>query len=153
MRVELTKDFTFESAHRLPMVPSDHKCFRMHGHSYRIEVSVAGEVDPKLGWLVDFGEIAARVEPVLKAELDHRVLNDVPGLENPTSEILAAWLWKRLSPLVPQLAAITHPAESCGVESLTCPRPPDLHPVAADCSTDKDDHPGAARLRPTEARA
>jgi len=107
VRVELIRDFTFESAHRLPMVPSDHKCFRMHGHSYRIEVSVAGDVDPKLGWLVDFGEIAARVEPVLKAELDHRVLNDVPGLENPTSEILAAWLWKRLSPLVPHLAAIT----------------------------------------------
>ena len=107
MHVELTRDFTFESAHRLPMVPNDHKCFRMHGHSYRIEVRVAGEVDPKLGWLVDFGEIAARVEPVLKAELDHRVLNDVPGLENPTSEILAAWLWKRLMPLVPHLAAIT----------------------------------------------
>ena len=107
MRVELIQDFHFEAAHRLPMVPSDHKCFRMHGHSYRIEVLIAGEVDARLGWLVDFGEIAARVEPVLKAELDHRVLNEVPGLENPTSEILSAWLWKRLSPVVPQLTAIT----------------------------------------------
>ncbi len=107
MRVELVKEFRFESAHRLPLVPADHKCFRMHGHSYRIEVCVAGEVDPKLGWLVDFGEIAARVEPVLKQELDHRVLNDVGGLENPTSEILAQWLWNRLGPLVPHLAAIT----------------------------------------------
>ena len=107
MRVELVKEFQFESAHRLPMVPTDHKCFRMHGHSYRIEVCVAGEVDAQLGWLVDFGDIAARVEPVLKRELDHRVLNEVQGLENPTSEILAHWLWQRLAPLVPQLAAIT----------------------------------------------
>ena len=107
MRVELTKDFRFESAPRLPFVPADHKCYRMHGHSYVIEVGVAGEVDPQMGWLVDFGEIAARVEPVLKFELDHRVLNDVPGLENPTSEILARWLWDRLRPLVPHLVAIT----------------------------------------------
>src|SRR5262249_47231022 len=107
VRVELVRDFTFEAAHRLPLVPPEHKCHRMHGHSYRIEVVVAGEVDPTLGWLVDFGEIAARVEPVLKQELDHRVLNDVPGLDNPTSEILAAWLWKRFGPLVPQLTAIT----------------------------------------------
>ena len=107
MRVELVKEFRFESAHRLPMVPPEHKCFRMHGHSYRIEVCLAGDIDPKLGWLVDFGEIAARVEPVLKQELDHRVLNDVPGLENPTSEVLAGWLWKRIAALVPQLAAIT----------------------------------------------
>jgi len=107
VRVELVKEFRFEAAHRLPNVPADHKCFRMHGHSYRIEVCVIGQVDPKLGWLVDFGEIAARVEPVLKQELDHRVLNDVPGLENPTSEILAHWLWQRLGTLVPYLAAIT----------------------------------------------
>lgn len=107
MRVELVKEFRFEAAHRLPFVPEDHKCFRMHGHSYGIEVCVAGDVDPKLGWLVDFGEIAARVEPVLKQELDHRVLNDVAGLENPTAENLAYWLWQRLTPLVPYLVAIT----------------------------------------------
>ena len=107
MRVELVHEFSFEAAHRLPMLPPDHKCHRMHGHSYRIEVCIAGEVDPKLGWLVDFGEIAARVEPILQRELDHRVLNDVTGLENPTSEVLAHWLWKRLAPLVPQLVAIT----------------------------------------------
>jgi 6-pyruvoyltetrahydropterin/6-carboxytetrahydropterin synthase len=107
MRVELTRDFRFESAHRLPHVPADHKCFRMHGHSFRIEVLVAGEVDPRLGWLVDFGEIARLVEPIIREELDHRVLNDVPGLENPTSEVLAHWLWNRIRPLVPQLSAIT----------------------------------------------
>jgi len=107
LRVELVKEFRFEAAHRLPRVPPEHKCHRMHGHSFRIEVAVAGEVDPALGWLVDFGEIAARVEPLLSKELDHRTLNDVPGLENPTSEVLAHWLWQRLLPLVPELAAIT----------------------------------------------
>jgi len=107
VRVELVKEFHFEAAHRLPELPPEHKCFRMHGHSYRIEVQVAGDVDAKLGWLVDFGEIAARVEPVLQQELDHRVLNDVPGLANPTSELLAHWLWQRLGALVPGLAAIT----------------------------------------------
>jgi 6-pyruvoyltetrahydropterin/6-carboxytetrahydropterin synthase len=107
VRVELSKTFRFESAHRLPMVPADHKCARVHGHGYAIDVVAAGEVDPAMGWLVDFGEIAARVEPVIRQELDHRLLNDVPGLENPTAEILAAWLWNRLKPLVPHLSAIT----------------------------------------------
>ncbi|MEO5987662.1 MAG: 6-carboxytetrahydropterin synthase QueD [Candidatus Eisenbacteria bacterium] len=107
VRVELVKEFRFESAHRLPMVPHDHKCFRMHGHSYRVEVCVAGEVDPVLGWLVDFGAIATIVEPMIKSQLDHRTLNDIPGLENPTSEVLCGWLWKHLLPLVPHLAAIT----------------------------------------------
>ena len=107
MRVELSRTFRFESAHRLPRVPADHKCFRVHGHSYAVDVVVEGEVDPGPGWLVDFGEIAARVEPLIRAELDHRLLNDVPGLENPTAEVLCDWLWRRLEPLVPHLAAIT----------------------------------------------
>ena len=107
MRVELVKEFRFEAAHHLPRVPADHKCHRVHGHSFRIEVALAGEVDPETGWLVDFGEIAAIVEPLLLRELDHRLLNDVPGLENPTSELLCAWLWKRLQPLLPQLSALT----------------------------------------------
>lgn len=107
MRVELVKEFRFEAAHRLPMVPPEHKCFRLHGHSYRIEVAVAGDVDPRLGWFVDFGEIAHTLEPILKAELDHRTLNDVPGLENPTAEVLAGWLWRRFAPLVTGLASIT----------------------------------------------
>ena len=107
MRIELSRDYSFEAAHRLPKVPPDHKCYRTHGHSYRIEVTIAGEVDPDTGWLVDFADITAAVEPLLKGELDHRVLNDVPGLENPTSEHLAAWLWKRLRPVLPGLTAIT----------------------------------------------
>ena len=107
MHVELTREYRFEAAHRLPMVPPEHKCARMHGHSFRIEVMVAGEVDPRLGWLIDFGDITAVVEPLLKRELDHRALNDVPGLENPTSENLCFWLWRRLAPQIPGLAAIT----------------------------------------------
>ena len=107
MHVELTKEYRFEAAHRLPMVPPDHKCARMHGHSFQVEVQVAGEVDERMGWLVDFGDITAIVEPLLKRELDHRTLNEVPGLENPTSERLCAWLWERLRPSLPLLSAIT----------------------------------------------
>jgi len=107
MRVELTREYRFEAAHRLPRVPADHKCFRMHGHSFVVEVTVAGEVDEATGWLVDFGDITAVVEPLLKRELDHRSLNDVPGLENPTSEMLCLWLWRRLAPQLGGLAAIT----------------------------------------------
>jgi len=106
MRVELHKRYTFEAAHRLPMVPQDHKCYRMHGHSYAITVFIAGEVDARIGWLQDFGEITTIVEPLLKRELDHRCLNDVPGLENPTAELLAAWLWRRLQPALPLLVRI-----------------------------------------------
>ena len=73
----------------------------------KVEVSVAGEMDEATGWLVDFGEITAVVEPILKKELDHRALNDVPGLENPTSEVLCGWLWRRFAPLLPGLSAVT----------------------------------------------
>jgi 6-pyruvoyltetrahydropterin/6-carboxytetrahydropterin synthase len=107
MRVELSKDYHFEAAHRLPQVPPEHKCFRLHGHSYRIEVSIAGEVDPRTGWLQDFGDITGVVEPLLRSELDHRILNEVPGLENPTAEALCGWLWRRLRPSLPLLSAIT----------------------------------------------
>jgi 6-pyruvoyltetrahydropterin/6-carboxytetrahydropterin synthase len=107
MRMELTKEFRFEAAHRLPRVPEHHKCFRMHGHGFRIEITVAGDVDPDAGWVLDYADITAQVEPLILRELDHRALNDVPGLENPTSELLAAWLWRRLAPGLPQLSAIT----------------------------------------------
>ena len=106
MHVELRKEFTFEAAHRLPHVPADHKCARMHGHSFRVEVCLEGEVDERTGWLQDYADISAAVEPLLRS-LDHRALNDVEGLENPTSEILCGWLWRRLAPLLPRLSAIT----------------------------------------------
>jgi 6-pyruvoyltetrahydropterin/6-carboxytetrahydropterin synthase len=112
MKVELTRSYRFEAAHRLPMVPPDHKCARMHGHSFEIEITVAGPLDEKMGWLIDYADITKVVEPLLKNELDHRSLNDVPGLENPTSEVLCDWLWRRLRPQLPLLAAITV-AETC----------------------------------------
>src|SRR6218665_487135 len=92
---EISREFTFEAAHRLPHVPPGHKCARVHGHSYRIEITLRGPVDPKLGWVVDFAELTAAWQP-LQAQLDHRLLNDVPGLENPTSELLAAWVFERM---------------------------------------------------------
>jgi len=107
MRVELAKTYGFEAAHHLPMTPPDHKCHRVHGHSFRVEVVVAGEVDERTGWLFDFGDITALVEPLLRRELDHRLLNDVPGLENATSERLCRWLWERIQPRFPGLAAVT----------------------------------------------
>ncbi len=111
MRVELRKTFQFEAAHRLPRLPRTHKCHRLHGHSFQVEVVVAGECDPRLGWLVDYAQIAAAFKPLWE-KLDHRYLNEIPGLENPTSENLAAWIWKRLKPRLPQLSEIVV-AETC----------------------------------------
>ena len=102
MQVELARKYNFSAAHFLPEVPESHKCRRLHGHSYELEVTVKGEVDPETGWLIDYGEIDQVVRPTL-AELDHRTLNDLPGLENPTSEILCAWLWEQLSDGLPGL--------------------------------------------------
>jgi len=106
MKVELTKTFRFEAAHRLPRVPPDHKCARMHGHSFQVDVHVAGDIDPDTGWLLDYAEITGLVEPLIKNELDHRALNDVPGLENPTSEMLCVWLWGKLAGRLPGLTTI-----------------------------------------------
>ena len=103
--MELFKQFSIEAAHWLPNVPADHKCRRMHGHSFQIQVHVRGPVDPHLGWVMDFAEIKAAFAPV-EDEIDHRCLNDVEGLENPTSENLARWLWKRLRPALPLLSKI-----------------------------------------------
>lgn len=105
MSVTLTKIFHFEAAHTLPNVPPDHQCARMHGHSYKVEISVTGPVDRAAGWLMDHAEISRVVKPLI-AELDHRYLNDIAGLENPTFEQLAAWLWRRLKPSLPTLSEI-----------------------------------------------
>ena len=106
MIVDLVHEFGFESAHALPNVPPGHKCRRMHGHSFRAEVRVSGEVDPKLGWFVDYAVVKEAVEPV-REQLDHRTLNDVAGLENPTSELLAKWIWDRVKPKLPGLTCVT----------------------------------------------
>lgn len=103
--MEIWKDFTFEAAHRLPNVPGGHKCARLHGHSFKTRVYVAGPVDPELGWVVDFAEIKAAFKP-LEDQLDHHYLNEIPGLENPTSENIAAWMWERLYSTLPGLSKI-----------------------------------------------
>jgi len=103
--VEIFKAFTLESAHRLPNVPAGHKCSRVHGHSFRVEIHVSGPVDEQLGWVMDFADVKAAFDP-LYAQLDHHYLNDVPGLENPTSENLAQWIWHELKPALPQLSAV-----------------------------------------------
>jgi len=106
MTTEITKEFTFEAAHNLPEVGPGHKCHRVHGHLFRVEVTVAGEVDPVMGWVMDFGDLAAAARRVV-GELDHRFLNDLPGLANPTSENLARYLYDRLAAQVPGVAAVT----------------------------------------------
>lgn len=105
MRVRLGKTFGFEAAHFLPCFPEGHKCRRMHGHSFKVEVVVAGEVAPEKGYLIDYGEIAAAVKPIEQA-LDHRVLNEIEGLEIPTSEVIARWVYDRLKPTLPLLAEV-----------------------------------------------
>lgn len=105
MIVRLTKQFHFEAAHRLPTFPEGHKCRRLHGHSFRFDVVVEGEVDPAKGYLVDYGDIKQAAAPVLQ-QLDHFYLNEIAGLGNPTSEVLAQWIWQRLKPALPMLSAI-----------------------------------------------
>ena len=103
--MEIFKDFSIESAHRLPHVPEGHKCARLHGHSFRIRVYVAGPLDARLGWVTDFAEIKSACQPLEEA-LDHRYLNEIPGLDNPTSENLARWIWHRLKPQLPGLSRV-----------------------------------------------
>jgi len=103
--MEIFKTFHLEAAHRLPNVPPGHKCARLHGHSFRVDVHVAGEPGPQSGWIMDFADIKAAFAPIFEA-LDHRYLNDVPGLDNPTSERVATWIWERLKPALPMLARI-----------------------------------------------
>jgi len=103
--VEIFKEFTFDSAHLLPEVPEGHKCGRLHGHTFRVRVYLEGQPDPSTGWLVDFADIKKAFKKHC-AILDHRYLNDIEGLENPTSENLAIWIWDRLKQELPQLSKI-----------------------------------------------
>jgi 6-pyruvoyltetrahydropterin/6-carboxytetrahydropterin synthase len=108
--MEVFREFSFEAAHRLPNVPAGHKCARLHGHSFRVEVHARGEVGATSGWVLDFADIAAAFAP-LHDQLDHRYLNEVPGLENPTSENLAVWIWTALSASLPVSAVVVR--ETC----------------------------------------
>ena len=104
--MEIFKSFQIEAAHRLPNVPANHKCSRLHGHSFKITLCFKGDVDERMGWVMDFGEIKTLFEPLYQ-QLDHHYLNDIEGLENPTSENLAKWIWKEFKPKAPLLARIT----------------------------------------------
>jgi 6-pyruvoyltetrahydropterin/6-carboxytetrahydropterin synthase len=103
--MEIFKEFTVEAAHRLPNVPAGHKCGRLHGHSFRLEVHVSGSVGTETGWVIDFADIKSAFQP-LEKQLDHNYLNEIPGLENPTSENLARWIWDRLLPSLPELSRV-----------------------------------------------
>lgn len=116
MRTEITKTFPIEAAHRLPNVPPDHKCARLHGHSFQITLHVTGEVDPQLGWIVDFAELTRAFQPI-HALIDHRYLNEVPGLENPTSENLARFVLERVQLPAGKLAAVSV-AETCSSKCI-----------------------------------
>jgi 6-pyruvoyltetrahydropterin/6-carboxytetrahydropterin synthase len=103
--MEIYKEFTFEAAHRLPNVPEGHKCARLHGHSFNVAIHVRGMVDPHVGWIMDFADIKKAFKP-LHGQLDHHYLNEIEGLSNPTSEVLARWIWSRLKPDLPQLSEV-----------------------------------------------
>ena len=103
--MDIYKEFTFEAAHLLPNVPEGHKCARLHGHSFYVRIYVSGEVDEHLGWVMDFGDLKMLFEPILE-QLDHYYLNDIPGLENPTSENLSRWIWHKLKPKLPILSKV-----------------------------------------------
>ena len=104
--IEIVKDFRFEAAHYLPNVPEGHKCRRMHGHSFRGEVAVRGAVGERSGWVMDFADVKKAVDPIV-GRLDHYLLNEIEGLDNPTSERVAIWIWERLAPALPMLHRIT----------------------------------------------
>jgi len=103
MRIE--KEFVFDSAHFLPLVAENHKCRKLHGHTYKIIIGIEGEIDAQ-GWLIDFAEISAEVNPII-ARLDHTLLNAVPGLDNPTAENIALWIYERAKSKLPQLKFVT----------------------------------------------
>jgi len=103
--MEIFRKFTFEAAHCLPRVSEGHKCSRIHGHSFSLTIYVSGPIDKEFGWVVDFAGITQAIKPILD-QLDHRCLNDVEGLENPTTEHLAQWIWTRLKAGLPQLSRI-----------------------------------------------
>lgn len=104
--MEIFKEFSFDSAHRLPNVPEGHKCARLHGHTYYVTIFVQGPVGEETGWVMDFADIKRTFKPILE-KLDHYYLNEIEGLENPTAENIARWIWQRLKPQLPELSKIT----------------------------------------------
>ena len=103
--MEIYKEFNFEAAHRLPNVPEGHKCARLHGHSFQVRIVISGDAPEPAGWVMDFADVKASFKP-LHDMLDHHYLNDIAGLENPTSENIARWIWQRLKPSLSLLSAV-----------------------------------------------
>ena len=103
--MDIYKEFHFEAAHRLPNVATDHKCARLHGHSFHVRLTLSGELDAEQGWVMDFAELKHHFEP-LHQRLDHRYLNEIEGLENPTSENIARWIWQQLKGQLPLLSEV-----------------------------------------------
>lgn len=103
--MQIFKQFSFDSAHFLPHVPDGHKCKEIHGHTYRMIVYINGELIKDLDWVMDFAEMKKVIAPVIKT-IDHKLLNNIPGLENPTCEIIAVWLWNKIKPEIPLLSKI-----------------------------------------------
>jgi 6-pyruvoyltetrahydropterin/6-carboxytetrahydropterin synthase len=106
-KIEVVKEFRFEAAHRLTNVNPEHKCGKLHGHSFRVEIALEGVINDKEGWLMDFGDISSVVKPIVDNELDHQYLNEITDMGNPTSENISVWLWKRLKPMLPDLKSVT----------------------------------------------
>lgn len=113
-RMEISRQYHFDAAHMLTSVPEGHKCGRMHGHSFRTSITISGEVDPASGWVMDFAQLDEHVAPTI-ALLDHHSLNDISGLENPTSENLVVWLWAQLSPRLPLVEISVHESANSSV--------------------------------------
>ena len=113
--MKIFKDFTFEAAHRLTLVPESHKCFKLHGHSFKVQICVEGPVNNQ-GWVIDFGEVKNICGPIIN-ELDHSYLNELPGLETPTSENISIWLWQKIKPTLPLLSSI-EVKETCNSSCL-----------------------------------
>lgn len=109
--MEIYKKYRFEAAHRLPNVAEDHKCYRLHGHSFETTIYVDGPMDADFGWVIDFADISEAVRPIIK-RLDHYYLNEIEGLENPTSENIARWIWRELKPAIRYLSKVVV-SETC----------------------------------------
>ncbi|HYC28742.1 MAG TPA: 6-carboxytetrahydropterin synthase QueD [Chitinophagaceae bacterium] len=103
--MEIYKEFSFDSAHFLPNVPVGHKCREMHGHTYRLKVFIKGELDPELGWIMDFKDLKEALLPVIE-QLDHKLINNIQGLQNPTAENITVWIWQQIKPSLPLLSRI-----------------------------------------------
>lgn len=114
--MELRKTFQFEAAHLLPNLPTSHKCRRLHGHSFKVEIAVEGPCDPQLGWVMDYADMKTAFKPIWE-KLDHFYLNEIRGLENPTSENIAIWIWKQLKPKLPLLTEVVV-AETCTAQCV-----------------------------------